>query len=44
MEKLDIDPAVIEEVFISHDHWDHTGGLSDFLKINPVKVYIPQSC
>jgi len=44
MEKLDIDPAVIEEVFISHNHWDHTGGLLDFLKINPVKVYIPQSC
>lgn len=44
MEKLDIDPAVIEEVFISHDHWDHIGGLSDFLRINPVKVYIPQSC
>jgi len=44
MEKLDIDPTEIEEVFISHAHWDHTGGLSDFLKINPVKVYIPLSC
>ncbi len=44
MEKLDINPAAIEEVFISHKHWDHTGGLSAFLKINPVKIYIPASC
>ena len=44
MKKLDIDPAKIEEVFISHTHWDHTGGLADFLRINPVKVYIPLSC
>ncbi len=44
MKKLDIDPTKIEEVFISHAHWDHIGGLSDFLRINPVKVYIPLSC
>jgi 7,8-dihydropterin-6-yl-methyl-4-(beta-D-ribofuranosyl)aminobenzene 5'-phosphate synthase len=43
MEKLNINPTLIEEIFISHNHWDHTGGLSDFLKINPVKVYIPIS-
>jgi len=44
MEKLDIDPKVVEEVFISHSHWDHISGLSDFLRINKVKVYIPLSC
>lgn len=44
MEKLDINPKTITEVFISHAHWDHTGGLIDFLRINPVKVYIPLSC
>jgi 7,8-dihydropterin-6-yl-methyl-4-(beta-D-ribofuranosyl)aminobenzene 5'-phosphate synthase len=45
MEKLDIDPKSIEEVFISHAHWDHIGGLSDFLKVNNnVKVYIPKTC
>jgi 7,8-dihydropterin-6-yl-methyl-4-(beta-D-ribofuranosyl)aminobenzene 5'-phosphate synthase len=44
MQKLEIDPASIEEVFISHSHWDHTGGLSDFLRINnKVKAYIPSS-
>ncbi|MCK4469202.1 MAG: MBL fold metallo-hydrolase [Desulfobacterales bacterium] len=44
MKKLNIEPTTIEEAFISHAHWDHMGGLSDFLKINPVKVYIPSSC
>lgn len=39
-----IEPGMIEEIFISHAHWDHTGGLSDLLKINPVKVYVPSSC
>jgi len=45
MKKLDIEPASIDEVFISHPHFDHIGGLSDFLKVNPeVKVYVPLSC
>ena len=44
MKKLNIDPESISAVFISHSHWDHTGGLSDFLKINrDVKLYIPAS-
>lgn len=44
MEKLGIDPASIDEVFISHSHFDHTGGLSDFLNINKkAKIYIPPS-
>lgn len=44
MKKLGIDPRSVDEVFISHAHWDHTGGLFDFLKINPVRVYVPPSC
>ena len=45
MEKLEIDPLSIEEVFISHLHWDHTGGLSELLKANPniKKIYVPSS-
>ena len=43
MKRLNIKPTAVEEIFISHSHWDHTGGLSDFLKVNPVKVYIPSS-
>lgn len=42
MKKLNTDPNSVEEVFISHAHWDHTGGLSDFLRTNKeVKVYVP---
>ena len=44
MKKLNINPAEVKDVFISHDHWDHTGGLSDFLRIHPTEVYIPFSC
>ncbi|MEA3254523.1 MAG: MBL fold metallo-hydrolase [Candidatus Altiarchaeota archaeon] len=44
MEKLDIEPETIDEIFISHSHWDHTGGLSDFLKVNNnVTIYSPAS-
>jgi 7,8-dihydropterin-6-yl-methyl-4-(beta-D-ribofuranosyl)aminobenzene 5'-phosphate synthase len=45
MEKLGIDAESIDEVFISHLHFDHTGGLSDFLKANPKikKIYLPSS-
>jgi len=43
MKKLNIDPLQVDEVFISHSHGDHTGGLSYFLNLNPVKVYIPGS-
>jgi 7,8-dihydropterin-6-yl-methyl-4-(beta-D-ribofuranosyl)aminobenzene 5'-phosphate synthase len=44
MRKLGIEPESIDEVFISHAHFDHTGGLSHFLKVNKdVKVYVPIS-
>ena len=42
MEKLKINPQDIEDVFISHLHWDHTGGLSSFLQLNnKVKLWVP---
>lgn len=45
MEKLKINLPSIEEVFISHLHFDHTGGLDEFLKVNPKikKIYLPSS-
>jgi len=44
MERLRIDPASIDEVFISHAHADHIGGLSKLLSVNrKVKVYVPPS-
>jgi len=44
MKKLDIDPLSIDEVFISHPHFDHVGGLSAFLnENNNAKIYVPIS-
>jgi 7,8-dihydropterin-6-yl-methyl-4-(beta-D-ribofuranosyl)aminobenzene 5'-phosphate synthase len=42
MKALGVDPASIDEVFISHIHFDHAGGLSTVLNENQnVKVYAP---
>jgi len=44
MRKLNINPAEIDDVFISHAHFDHTGGLSAFLdQNNDVAAWIPPS-
>ncbi|MBN1847009.1 MAG: MBL fold metallo-hydrolase [Deltaproteobacteria bacterium] len=44
MATLGIVPKEIDEVFISHSHFDHTGGLSAFLDQNSnVKVWVPRS-
>lgn len=44
MGKLEISPEEIEDIFISHLHWDHTGGLLSFLKLNNnVKCWVPSS-
>ncbi len=41
MEKSGIDPGIIDQVVISHAHWDHTGGMQAFLQLNPgPEVYI----
>ena len=42
MEKLKINPEEIEDIFISHLHWDHIGGLYSFLQLNSqVKLWVP---
>jgi len=46
MEKLGFSPAEVDEIFISHDHWDHAGGLAEFLRRagRNIRVYLPASC
>ena len=42
MQKLEIDPAGIGGVFLSHEHKDHTGGLDSLLKKNSrIDVWVP---
>lgn len=44
MKRLNIDPSVIDTVFLSHAHGDHTGGLWGILKRNPhITVCLPES-
>jgi len=43
-EKLNLDLGHLDMIVLSHDHWDHTGGLTAVLKLNPnTQVYVPQS-
>ena len=42
--QLNIQPESITVVVISHNHWDHTGGLKEFSKLNKnAKVFHPES-
>ena len=44
MSKLKINPFSIDDVFISHNYFNHIGDLSAFLNINNrVKIYAPSS-
>jgi len=44
LQKLGIDPGVVDVIIISHIHYDHVGGLGGFLRENSdVAVYLPRS-
>jgi len=44
MAGLNIDPGGIGIIVISHDHFDHTGGLSEVLRVNrTAELYLPGS-
>jgi len=44
LRQLNIQPESVAAVVISHNHWDHTGGLREFLKFNNnAKVFHPKS-
>ena len=44
MKQLNVEPKDIGKVAISHNHWDHTGGLKEFLKANSkAQVFHPKS-
>ncbi|PIS28747.1 MBL fold metallo-hydrolase [Candidatus Saganbacteria bacterium CG08_land_8_20_14_0_20_45_16] len=45
MKVLGVNPKKITDIFISHNHWDHLGGLFGFLNVNhKVKVWLPADC
>jgi 7,8-dihydropterin-6-yl-methyl-4-(beta-D-ribofuranosyl)aminobenzene 5'-phosphate synthase len=44
LKKLKIEPAGIRKLILSHQHWDHIGGLPEILQANPgLEVYVPAS-
>ena len=44
LEKMEINPSAFKYLFISHPHWDHTGGIDSILEVNPnLTLFLPDS-
>ena len=43
MKYLGIVPSDITDIFISHDHWDHTGGLEAITGLNKSTWFLPET-
>lgn len=40
MSRLQINPEIVDIIVLSHNHWDHTGGLNGLLEKNRLKAKI----
>ncbi len=44
LKKLGIDIGEISYLFITHDHWDHTGGIDSLIQLNPnITLFVPKT-
>ena len=43
LQAFGIQPKQIQRVVLSHEHWDHVGGIVILKQCGPVKVYVPSS-
>lgn len=44
LEKMELSLTKVQKLVLSHQHWDHIGGLPEVLKANPeLTVYVPSS-
>lgn len=44
LKQMNIDPAAIDILFLSHRHWDHVGGLDSILELNPdLRLIVPHT-
>jgi len=44
MQKIGVDVAEIEYLFLSHSHWDHIGGVDSIIELNPnITIFAPAS-